>query len=105
MKTTKVILVAAIMVFATIGFAQTITITNSVKPEPELPKHISVKTAMHIPGLAFAMRAQLSPRFLQVDQRMYTVTVKYNNAVYYIYGSLKAWKQFFAIKVLYSKSK
>ena len=104
MKTTKVILVAAIMVFATISFAQIETKVNSLKPVSELPSHISLKTAMHIPWLALAMRAQLSPRFLVVDQPMYTVTVRYNNAVYYIYGSYNDWKHFFSIKVN-SKSK
>ena len=98
MKTTKVILVAALMAFAAISFAQNDAVTKNVKPRPELSALISVKSAMHNPGLTMAMRDQLSPSFLLVEQPIYTVKVNYKKAVYYVYGPYIDWRHFFAIK-------
>ncbi|MEZ5084144.1 MAG: hypothetical protein R2750_11960 [Bacteroidales bacterium] len=99
MKTTKVILVAALMAFATISFSQSKVILKTDKPAPELSVTITVRAAMQIPGLERAMRIQLNSGFLLVnDQRLYTAIVKYNHAVYYITGTYKDWRYFFSIK-------
>lgn len=98
MKTTKVILVGAIMVFSTIGFAQKEVAPIDAKPSQDLHALISVKAAMQNFGLYRAMRAQLTPGFLQVEQPSYTVTVRYNHSVYYINGTYKDWCYFFSIR-------
>lgn len=106
MKTTKVILVAAIMAFASIGFTQSDSNPYSEeklsieKPVPQLSALIGLKTAMQNQDLVRAMRNQLSPHFLQVEKPVYTVKVKFKNTVYNIYGSYAAWKHFFTIKPL-----
>jgi hypothetical protein len=98
MKTTKLILVAALMAFATIGFSQTRSAdVNQAKPTPELSLNISLTSALHNPGLVGAMRAQLDPSFLTGDQRWYTVPVRYRHQVYYVSGSLGQWKRFFSL--------
>ncbi len=106
MKTTKVILVAALMAFASISFAQNDAKpfndakASIEKPAPKLTALINIKTAMQNRGLVAAMRSQLSPRFLQVEKPVYIVQVKFKKTVYSIYGSYAAWKHFFAIKPL-----
>ena len=98
MKTTKVILVAALMAFATIGFSQTDRNIELIKkPPPHLVVKVSLSCALQNAALVGAMRSQLSPNFLQGNQRVYTVRVRFNNTIYYIVGSRAQWKRFFSI--------
>ena len=99
MKTTKVILIAALMAFGTLGFAQTKTTSPSLGQSPSISAVIPLQVAMHNPGLRFAMQSQLSPRFLQVEQPMYTVSVYFNHVRYNICGSYAEWKRFFQIRI------
>ena len=99
MKTTKMILVAVMMAFATLSFAQAeqAPSSNEPAPVPQLSALTSLRTALQNPALALAMHAQLSPEFLQVERPSYIVKVRFNHTIYNIYGTYEEWKVFFHI--------
>ena len=99
MKTTKLILVAALMAFATYGFSQSklSAESNQTQNEPQLALNISFNSAMNNPDLVKAMYAQLDPSFLQNEQRMYTVRVNYRHTSVYVTGSYAQWMRFFQV--------
>jgi len=103
MKTTKVILVAALMAFATIGFSQT---DYKPKPQPTPTPTLSVlipfNKAMQNADLVSAMRAQLDPSFLLINARVFTLPVRYHHSIVYVTGTAKQWKRFFYIKEVQS---
>jgi len=100
MKTTKLILVAALMAFAAIGFSQSElpTKSNQTKSEPQLSLVIGFNNAMHNARLVQAMYAQLDPSFLLNDQRVYIVPVRFSHTVLYVSGTYEQWKRFFQSK-------
>ena len=99
MKTTKVILVAALMAFATMGFSQEKSTPPTLGQSPQLSALITLQSAMQNAGLRFAMYSQLTPRFLQVEKPMYTVSVHFNHSQYNIIGSYHEWSRFFQIRI------
>ncbi|MEZ5084143.1 MAG: hypothetical protein R2750_11955 [Bacteroidales bacterium] len=106
MKTTKVILVAILMAFATIGFSQTETNAPSAElPPPHLVIKVSFANAMHNPALVRAMREQLNPIFLQNYLRVYVPRIRFLNHIYYISGTRNQWVYFFSIKEMAPKER
>ncbi len=97
MKTTKLILVAAMLAFATVGFAQATSPApiNEIQVQPQLALNISLTSALHYPYLVRAMHAQLNPSFLVNEQQTYTVVVRLKNVSYYVYGTYGQWIKFF----------
>lgn len=101
MKTTKLILVALLMVFATTGFSQTEDVTKLFKQTPpNLEVKISLTNAMQNVALVSAMRSQLNPQFLNGQLRVYTVRVRLGQTVYHIWGTYQQWKYFFSVQDL-----
>ncbi len=99
MKTTKLVLLAAIMAIATTGFTQPESAPACAeKPAPTLSVKTTVKIAMQNPMLWHEMHLQLTPAFLMNEQPCYTQTVQVKNVVYSITGTYKEWKLFFSIK-------
>ena len=68
MKTTKVILVAALMAMATLGFSQVKSTPPTLGQSLQRSALITLQSAMQNAGLRFAMFSQLTPRFLQVEK-------------------------------------
>jgi hypothetical protein len=91
MKTTKFFLIAALLSFSILTFTQADHENNhfSIK--------ISLKIALHDPGLVRAMYEQLNQDFLNGNQELqvYSVAVKYRGSRYVIYGSYQEWINFF----------
>lgn len=101
MKTTKIVLLAAAMAIATIGFSQSESSPACAeKPAPTFSVETTVKAAMHNPDLLKVMHAQLNASFLKVDRPVYTVTVQLKSTIYYISGTYRDWRLFFSIKPL-----
>lgn len=95
MKTTRVIAIALIVCFATLGYAQSESAAEKAEPTPTHSLIMPLQKALHIPALKRAMRAQLTPEFLEFDQRLYTQPVRYNHGVTYVAGTYSEWKRFF----------
>ncbi|MEZ5195433.1 MAG: hypothetical protein R2764_03250 [Bacteroidales bacterium] len=105
MKTTKVILVTALMAFASIGFAQS-------EVQPMTKKHIThnkiliaFQDAIQIHGLFTEMHRQVSPDILIPDQYAYYAHVNYRGNLYVIKGSYDSWAHFFESKLTVKKKK
>ena len=97
MKTTKLILIAALMSFAAMSFATNEPAQNSSEyAEKSAIVKIKFIDAVQIRGLVMAMYDQLSPRMLQNEQNQpYVGKVVLNNTVYLISGSYRQWFFFF----------
>jgi len=98
MKTTKLVLLAAIMACASLGFSQSETKASQALPDPGDPQisvEISLRNALHSRALVWAMHQQLDTRFLLVEKPIYTVVVKLGDVAYYISGTYKEWNRFF----------
>ena len=96
MKTTKFVLIAAILSFALMSFT-----TNDPGPfGSDLNSgavEISLQAAMQNAGLVKAMHLQIDRSFLQDDQAgLYIAYVKYNRRTYGISGSHAEWTRFFS---------
>jgi hypothetical protein len=90
MKTTKIVLLIAILSFATLSYA-------TVDPGPVCVK-IHLKKAMQNHRLVRAMYEQLDMSFLQVDQNgFYVARVAFNHSFYFIYGTYEEWISFFTM--------
>ncbi len=100
MKTTKLILVAAIIAIASLGYSQvesSPTLSEETSSICKFATKIHLKTALQYPALVRAMYAQLDPRFLLNDQRIYTVRVNLRGTIFYISGPAAHWKRFFSV--------
>ena len=89
MKTTKLIMITALVSFALMSFAST---------ELGMSKNvISLKTAMASPQLINAIYTQVSPLDVLNSERagFYTVQIVLKKTVYLISGSYKDWDYFF----------
>ena len=101
MKTTKVILVAALMVLATMGFSQAENQSNFDKQTPPtLEVKISLMNALQNAALVSAMRSQLNPDFLHGQLRVYTVKVRLDQTIFHIWGTHRQWEKFFRIEAI-----
>ena len=99
MKTTKVILLAAAMAIATVGFSQAESSpVCAEKPSPTIAVKTTVLAAMHNPALLRVLQSELNSSFLKVDRKVYTVSVQLQSTIYYISGTYKDWALFFSIK-------
>jgi len=98
MKTTKVILVAALMAFASIGFSQAdYNIKPTPTPTPTLSVLLPLNKAMQNAELVSAMRAQLDPSYLLINAREFTVPIRYRHSIIYVTGTVNQWRRFFSI--------
>lgn len=98
MKTKKVILVAFLMAFATIGFTQ---VDQNVKKEPpptQFSVLISLEAAVQNPGLKLAIYDQVSPRIFRKPFRVFIAKVEYRGTIFNIRGTFKAWQVFFSVR-------
>ncbi len=100
MKTTKLMIVAAIMAFATLGFAnsESSSVNDPITIVKQATVKITLRAAIQSPELVKDMRAQLSPDFLKTEQRMYTVRVNHKNTAYFITGTYSEWVRFFSLE-------
>jgi len=94
MKATKLILIVAFLSFAAMGFSK-----EDVKSGP-LTITISLEKAVENPRLVSLMYQQLDSRVVLNQNpgelpRIITAKVKTRLAVYVIFGTLDAWKEFF----------
>jgi hypothetical protein len=97
MKTTRVIAIALIVCFATLGYAQSETAAEKAEPTPTHALIMPLQKALHVPALLRAMRAQLTPDFLKNEQPLYTQPVRYNRGVTYVAGTYGEWSRFFGV--------
>ena len=98
MKTTKFVLIAAILTFALTSF-------TTYEPCPQSSDLYSVISAVEMSleaatqdaGLVKAMHAQIDKKFLQDDHQVYIAYVKYNRITYGISGTYAEWIRFFSV--------
>lgn len=92
MKALRLALVAAILSFAMVSYA-------GIKPTPVNVVKITLKEALHDPGLQAEMRAQLKFNSLKVVKPgVYVGVVTYHKTVYQIHGTRTEWVRFFLSK-------
>ena len=90
MKTVKFILVAAIVSFAMMSFANISQDVN--KPQTK----IAIEKALMSRGLQHAMDFQITEDLIAVErQGFYYAKVRYKDQVLIIYGTLRDWKKYF----------
>jgi hypothetical protein len=94
MKTTKLILAIAFFAFSTLAFSQTAR-PDVNKPAPTLCIKTTLSAAMHNVELVKAMKVQVSPDLILLDQKYYIAKVSLRNVVYVIWGKKEEWKLFF----------
>lgn len=99
MKTTKVILVAALMAFATMGFSQVKSTPPTLSQAPRISATIPFQSAIQSRALVFAMHTQVSPEILKSDRQMYMATVYVNHIAYCVCGTYSEWLRFFGAAV------
>ncbi len=99
MKTSKLILITAIMFFASVGFSFTESTTAKVNhaiTQDNALIYISIQHAVHIPALAKAIYEQISPNFLVLHHlKDYTFHVIIGRQHYIVRGLYHDWKLFF----------
>ncbi len=89
MRATKLVMIAALVSFALMSFANTnLGLSKNV---------ISLKTARNSPQLVHAIHAQVSPAVIFNSERAgsYTAQVVLKKTVYLITGTIREWKLFF----------
>ena len=93
MKTLKLIMIATVVSVALMSYA------DNAKQHVEKVRIIKVflKQALTEPGLVCAMHQQLTPDFLFVKDKtdLYSAQVRYKHMIVEIYGTRKAWIEFF----------
>ena len=90
MKTSSILMIAALIAICSLAHAQTETDGNHVTAS------IPLKSAINNPGLVHAMYEQLNQEFLNgTMQRVYHVKVIYKRITFDIYGSYDEWTLFF----------
>ncbi len=95
MKATKFVLVAALMSFVMMSFAQSESARNS---NPFAVK-ISISKAMENPGLVKAMYRQIDEKTVLAGEPAGYITaqVSYGHVTHFIYGKYSEWLRFFVI--------
>ena len=99
MKTLRVVLVAALVSFTMLGFAQ----TNDVDRPNFDSKYISIVNVKSMSAIDYAIRTQVDPlRFLVNNDGVgfYTISVKVKSHVYKVRGTFDQWKSYFSRKEL-----
>ncbi len=98
MKTTNLILVAMMMLFATVSFAHSEPDPANAEPAPTTNDvvKISLKDALENRGLTFAIERKVSPKLIENEQPgPYVAKVLYNHTTYLVIGTLEQWRRFF----------
>lgn len=99
MKTTKLILLTAFLVFAAYGFSYTTEKPTKATTEQSTDRnieYISINQAKYIPSLSSAIRSQVSPKILELyTQSLYTFHILDHGNHYMVYGYFNDWKKFF----------
>ena len=92
MKATKIVMIVALVAFATLVFS---------KPDPgSLIVKIWLSSALHNPALVKAMHVQLDCSLIANDQPgPYVAKVKLGNITYAVFGRYEQWKAFFSSQV------
>ena len=95
MKTLKLVLIAAVVSFAMMSYAD----NSTQQVEKERIIRITLEQALTHHGLVCAMYQQLTPASLKLAKTgLYVATVKYSYRVFEIRGTKEAWAKFFRIK-------
>ncbi len=89
MKATKIVMIVALVAFATLVFS---------KPDPgSLTVKIWLSAALHNQALVKAMHVQLDRSLIAVEQPgPYVAKVKLGKITYAIFGRYEQWKAFFS---------
>jgi hypothetical protein len=91
MKAMKLAMVAILIASTMVCLAN----ADGFKAKPKKVYNITLVKALHDPGLVAAMKSQLDPGFLKIDQEVYAVEVNYNSTLYRITGTRAQWIFFF----------
>lgn len=101
MKTTKSILLTALMVFATLGFSFSDTEPPPTKTDITQDNaliRVSIQEVAHMPRIAGIVRAQISPTIFELKhKRYYSFRVLDRRQHYVVYGYYNDWKVFFKL--------
>ena len=89
MKNLKFTLVVAILTFATVSFG------TKAPDQSGSVQVLSLEQAMTNPALVYAMYQQLDPEFVSKNHTIYYANVEFEDKIYSIYGTQKAWRSFF----------
>jgi len=93
MKNLKLVMIAALITFTSVGFAQTGEYIGKLKPETI---KISLDEALAMPGLVEAMYEQLDESMLDGEPgEVVVLKVEYKDVVFLIIGKREAWLSFF----------
>ena len=92
MKTSKLIVIASILVIAIIGVSMAPEVNAS---SAKVVVKIDLADAVQDIGLVRAMHLQLNDDFLQNNQPYYTQHVQYKNAMVCVTGTYNGWRAFF----------
>lgn len=105
MTTSKAIIITALLLFTSIGFAQ--TNVQPLQEKPTICKEvlIALQEAIQNHGLFMEMLRQLKPDFLNQDQYAYWARVSYKGNVYCIKGSYHGWRHFFETNLVIGKKR
>ncbi len=100
MKALKLVLIATIVSFAFMSFAE-----KPTHPSKDNVIKITLEQALTNPGLVCAMYQQLTPALLRVEQPgLYVGTVKYRFRTIKIRGTREGWVEFFRNKPTWAPS-
>lgn len=92
MKTSKLVVIASILVIAIVG----VSLAPDVKAvNTKNTVVISLEEAVQNIDLVRAMHVQLNDDFLQNNQAYYTQKVLFNNTTVFITGTYYGWRSFF----------
>lgn len=98
MKTTKVILVAMLMAFATMGFTQAESKSNEI-PKPNTKSSIMpLSVAVQNQALKMAIYDQVKPQMVTKTIPIFVANIKFHHRVYYIGATYGDWMEFFKIR-------
>lgn len=92
MKTSKLVVIASILVVAIVGVSLAPDV-NAVNTKKMVV--ISLEEAVQDIDLVRAMHVQLNDDFLQSNQAYYTQNVLFKNTTVYITGTYYGWRAFF----------
>ena len=96
MKNIKLVLIAALITFTSVGFAQTGEYIGKLKPETI---KISLDEALAMPGLVEAMYEQLDESMLENEKGGEVVfKVVYKDILFLIIGNYEEWLKFFYLE-------
>lgn len=93
MKTAKVLIIATLLVFTSVGISNADGFTKA--PPAKKVISITLTQAIQNPDLVIAMYQQLDPGFLKSNQAVYTKDILFQNYIVRVTGTAGQWMQFF----------